>query len=124
MAEDKNPNLKNKAVFTQRDMSMGIPTRVLVGTMFLTLFSAFVFCKYLPLYAGIPLSLLLSFLILVPVYLVHKEDPDAYIVWLRSLFAASRLSAGRSVRRRVLVLIPQPGGALKTQPMNQQRKSS
>ena len=122
MAEDRNPNLKNKAVFTQRDMSMGIPTRVLVGTLFLTGFSAFVFCKYLGLWIGIPSSFLLSFLILIPVYLVHKEDPEAYIVWLRSLFAATRLSASKSVRRRVLILTPLAGGALEIQPMSKGMK--
>lgn len=122
MAEDRNPNLKNKAVFTQRDMSMGIPTRVLVGTLFLAGFSAFVICKYLGLWIGIPSSLLLFCLILIPVFLVHKEDPEAYIVWLRSLVAASRLSASKSVRRRVLILAPLAGGALEIQPMSEGTK--
>ena len=122
MAEHRNPNLKNKAVFTQRDMIMGIPSRVFVGTLFLTFFSAFVFCKYLPMWVGAPASLLLSFLILVPVYLIHKEDPEAYIVWLRSMFAAARLTVARCIRRRVLVLAPQEGGALKVQPLSQGNK--
>lgn len=121
MAEDRNPNLKNKAVFTDRDLTMGIPTRVFIATLFLALFSAFVFCKYMGAAIGLPLSILLALLILIPVYLVHKEDQEAYIVWLRSLFAPHRLSAGRSVRRRVLILVPAPGGALKPQPMTERK---
>lgn len=119
MGEHRNPNLKNKAVFTQHHMIWGIPSRVFVGTLFLTFFSAFVFCKYLPLWIGIPASLVLAFVILLPVYLIHKEDPEAYIVWMRSLFAPFRLSAGRSVRRRVLILVPDSGGVLKVKPISQ-----
>lgn len=99
-----NPNLKNKAVFTQRDMLFGIPTRVALAAFLLALFVGFVFIRYLPTTIGVLVSILFLFLILVPVYFVHKEDPEAYIVWLRGLFAPSRLSASKSVRRRMLLL--------------------
>ncbi|HDZ58143.1 MAG TPA: hypothetical protein ENI17_02685 [Pseudomonas xinjiangensis] len=115
MVEHKNPNLKNKAVFVDRDMVMGIPARVFVATVLLTFFTAFVFCKYLPLLLGIAASLVLSLLILLPVYLVHRDDPEAYMVWLRSLFTAARLTASRSTRRRVLMLTHRAGGDLHIQ---------
>ncbi|HFT6910270.1 TPA: hypothetical protein ACGRPR_006458, partial [Pseudomonas aeruginosa] len=51
-------------------------------------------------------------LVLIPVYLVHKDDPEAYIVWLRSLFAAARLTVSRSTRRRVLLLSRRADGNL------------
>lgn len=119
MDEHRNPNLKNKAVFTQRDLSIGMPTRVFYATLFLVSFAAFVFIKYLGWAVGLPGAALLAVLIFMPVYLIHKEDPEAYIVWLRSLVSASRLTVGRSIRRRVLVLVPQEG-EFKTQSLNQQ----
>jgi type IV secretory pathway TrbD component len=122
MVEDRNPNLKNKAVFTHQSLVAGIPTKVLISTLLLTAFSAMVFCKYLPLWLGLIISVALALLILVPVYLLHKEDPEAYIVWMRSLWAPSRLTAGRSVRRRMLVLVPQSGGTFKVQPTSKGSK--
>ncbi|WP_263147676.1 hypothetical protein [Pseudomonas sp. RIT-PI-AD] len=112
MGEHRNPNLKNKAVFTQRDMILGIPARVFIGTLFLVAFAAVVFCVYLPIYLGLGSSLVMGLLVLIPVYLVHKEDPEAYIVWLRSLFAAARLTVSRSTRRRVLLLSRRADGSL------------
>ncbi|HGM4353942.1 TPA: hypothetical protein ACKPJR_006340 [Pseudomonas aeruginosa] len=120
MDEHRNPNLKNKAVFTHRDLSIGMPTRVFYATLFLVSFAAFVFIKYLGWAVGLPGAAILGILIFMPVYLIHKEDPEAYIVWLRSLVSASRLTVGRSVRRRMLVLVPLEGGEFKTQSLNQQ----
>ncbi len=108
--EHRNPNLKNKAVFTQRDTSLGVPTRVFVGTAFLILFAAVVFCSYLGWTVGLPATVVLALVIFLPVYLIHKDDPEAYVVWLRSMFTASRLSAVRNTRRRMLVLIPDGAG--------------
>jgi len=110
MGEHRNPNLKNKAVFTQRDMILGIPSRVAIATLFLVGFAAVVFCVYLPVYIGILCSFLIGLLVLIPVYLIHKEDPEAYVVWLRSMFAATRLTVSRSTRRRVLLLSRRPDG--------------
>lgn len=119
MAEHRNPNLKNKAVFTQRDLILGIPSRVFIATMFLVAFGAVVFCIYLPTTLGIAASLVIGLLVLIPVYLVHKDDPEAYMVWIRSLFAAARLSVSRSVRRRVLLLSRRSDGNLQVTTITQ-----
>ena len=39
------------------------------------------------------LSPVIISMIMVPVYVVHKEDPDAYIVWFKSLIAPRRRSS-------------------------------
>lgn len=117
MSEHRNLNLKNKAVFTQRDSILGIPSRVAIATLLLVGFAAVVFCVYLPVFIGILCSLLIGLLVLIPVYMIHKEDPDAYMVWLRSLFVATRLTVRRSTRRRVLLLSRRSDGTLQVTPL-------
>ncbi|WAH62221.1 hypothetical protein LZ023_40805 (plasmid) [Pseudomonas silvicola] len=117
MSEHKNTNLENKAVFTHRDQKLGIPSKVFFGTLFLSIFATFVFVKYLPTLLGLLVSAAVTLIILIPAYLVHKDDPDAYIVWLRGLFAPARLTTVRSTRRRVLVLEPQEDGSFKPKPI-------
>lgn len=104
MAENTNPNLKNKVVFTQRRQVLGIPDRVFGASLLLVVFSAFVFVTYLGWVVGLPAGALLGAVIFVPEYLVHKDDPDAYLVWLGSLFAPVRLTASR-ISARPLVLL-------------------
>lgn len=104
MAENTNPNLKNKVVFTQRRLVLGIPERIFGASLLLAIFAMFVFVTYLGWLIGLPAGLLLAAVIFVPEYLVHKEDPDAYLVWMRSLTAPSRLTASRISRKRLVLL--------------------
>ncbi|BES73864.1 hypothetical protein RE428_48820 (plasmid) [Marinobacter nanhaiticus D15-8W] len=104
MAEHKNPNLKNKVVFTHRREVLGIPEKIFFSLCALCVFAAFVFCAYLGWSVGAPLSVALVVLVFVPVYLVHKEDHDAYSVWMRSLITPSRLTASRIKPRRLVLL--------------------
>ncbi|MCF5395295.1 hypothetical protein GIV96_25595 [Pseudomonas syringae] len=116
MAEHRNPDLENKAVFTSRSMIAGIPSRVFVAIVVLSSFAIFVNWMYLPKFLGIPLSVMLVLIIFIPAYLAHKDDPDAYVLWIRSLFASSRLTTRVTHRRTILVLAPGPGGVLTAQP--------
>lgn len=116
MAEHRNPDLENKAVFTSRPMKLGIPTRVFVGICVLSGFAAFVNWMYLPKLVGIPLTIVLLLIMFIPAYLAHKTDPDAYVLWIRSLFASPRLTTLFSHKRTILVLTPGPGGELIAQP--------
>lgn len=119
MIEDKNPNLENKAVFVKQDQTFGLPTRVFIGALFLAGFAAFVFFKYLGVWMGLFVSIAVGLVILVPSYLIHQEDPDAYIVWLRGLFAPTRRTTVTGTRRRVVVLAPHAGGTLKPKPLSE-----
>lgn len=116
MSEHRNPDLENKAVFTSRSMKFGIPTRVFVAIVVVVAFSSFVCWSYLPKLIGIPVSFVLALVIFIPAYLAHKVDPDAYILWIRSLWADSRLTTLRSYKRPILVLVPGPGGEYIAQP--------
>lgn len=116
MDQHRNPDLENKAVFTSRSMKLGIPTRVFVGICVLAGFAAFVNWMYLPKLVGIPLTILLLLIMFIPAYLAHKTDPDAYILWIRSLFASPRLTTLTSHKRTILVLAPGPGGELTAKP--------
>lgn len=112
MGEHRNPELENKAVFTSRSFKFGLPTRVFVALLVIAGFAAFVSWVYLPKIIGIPLSIILVLVIYIPAYLAHKTDPDAYVLWIRSLFAHPRLTTLISHRRPILVLAPGPGGEL------------
>jgi hypothetical protein len=104
MDQDRNPNLKNKAVFTKRKTVVGIPDRVFYATCLLVVFCAFVFVSNLGWVLGLLISLLFGAIVFVPVYLVHKDDPDGYLVWLGGIFAPTRLTASRVSARPLMLL--------------------
>lgn len=116
MGEHRNPELENKAVFTSRSFKFGIPTRVFVALGVLSAFGVFVSWTYLPKLIGIPVSIILVLVMYIPAYLAHKTDPDAYVLWIRSLFTNPRLTTLVSHRRPMLVLSAGPDGKLIAQP--------
>lgn len=104
MSQDRNPNLKNKAVFTKKKTVIGIPDKVFYASCLLFVFCAFVFVSHLGWLMGLPISLLFGAVVFVPEYLVHKEDPDGYLVWLGGLFTPARLTASRVSARPLMLL--------------------
>lgn len=99
-----NPDLENKSAFTKRREIYGIPAAIFIGVLGLAAFGAFVMISYLGVWLGLLGGFLLSLIILIPVYLIHLEDPDGWLVWLRSSWAPDLLDPCRITRRRVLLL--------------------
>lgn len=103
-------DLRNKAIFNHRKYIWGIPQRPFVASMALTLFASLVLFAYLPKLVALPCVVFLALLILIPVYLVHQDDPDAYVVWLLVLIAPERRITHRVLRREIVVLSESPSG--------------
>lgn len=99
-----NSELRNRKVFNHRKLIWGIPQQPFVASAILTVFGVVVLFAYLPWYIASFAGLLWALMLMIPVYLVHQNDPDAYIVWLRLLVKPSAYVTHRQVRRRIVVL--------------------
>lgn len=110
VVSEQRAELRNKAIFNHRKYIWGIPQRPFVASMALTVFAGIVLFAYLPKIIAVPCVVVLAMLILIPVYLVHKNDPDAYVVWMYALFASERRITHRVVRREIVVLSESPNG--------------
>ncbi|ERK05604.1 hypothetical protein L580_3314 [Serratia fonticola AU-P3(3)] len=43
-------------------------------------------------------------LTVVPIYIIHRDDPDAHIVWRRVIFSSGNLNNSKVTQRRVVFI--------------------
>ncbi|HBO8052927.1 TPA: hypothetical protein L5C56_006480 [Pseudomonas aeruginosa] len=96
-----NPDLENKSAFVQRRESFGIPTKIWVGVMGMGLIALFGSLYIFGVWLGLLVGTVMCLVITMPVFMIHKEDPDAWIFWLQSLTAPDFLDPCRFDRRMV-----------------------
>lgn len=81
----KNPQLKNKAIFKYKKMPFGIPDKIFIIALVLTLFAVVVFVKLTGFIVGSFFSFFFAILVFNPLIVVHKNDQDAWYYWISSL---------------------------------------
>ncbi len=88
-------------VFTQKEEYFGIPSKVFYNVVAL---SVGIMVAFRSTY-GLCVSVIMFFLLIVPLYHIHKNDPFALVVWKKCLFRKhNRWCAGRSEKRVVNIL--------------------
>jgi len=102
--EQQNVDLRNKRSFTARREIWGMPSEIFIGTCVVTVFGVVVLMTYMGLWVGIFGGLLLAMIVMVPVYLVHRDDPDGAMVWLKGLFAPESYDPGLVTKRSVRLI--------------------
>ncbi len=99
--EEQNENqnaLKQAKVFTQKEQYFGIPSKVCYNVVALSVGLGVAFKSPL-------VGLLFLFLLVIPLYHIHKNDPFALTVWKRGLFRRyGRWCAGRSDSREIKII--------------------
>ncbi|WP_313479992.1 hypothetical protein [Stutzerimonas kunmingensis] len=101
---DPRVDLENKSAFVKRREIWGIPSEIFIGAMTLAVFGVIVMMNYFGFFAGFVAGLMLALIILVPVYLIHRNDPDGAMVWVRSLWSPESYDPCVIKRRKVLLI--------------------
>ena len=100
-----NPDLKNRRVITHQKLILGIPAKVFLGVSVLAMIGVLAFFIYLPKFIAVLASVLLIFIFITPLYIVHKDDVEAWQIYIKLIFQrGSRFSAAQYQARRVSVL--------------------
>jgi len=87
-----NKSLKNSKLFTNKNLG-SMPSVVFIGLLSLTLFAFLLTLFYLGIITAVIFSAVFAFLIFIPAFIVHKNDPKGYITWLHVLFKANSLNS-------------------------------
>lgn len=99
--QEEKEAFKQAKVFTQKEEYWGIPSKVVynVGALSIGLIVAF---RSL---LGVILGITMCFLMIVPLYHIHKDDPFALTVWVRCMRRRhNRWCAGRAENRNVKII--------------------
>ncbi|WP_330927115.1 hypothetical protein [Candidatus Sororendozoicomonas aggregata] len=89
----KNPGLKNKIVFKSQKMYLGMPDKPFVIVVFFGVFGAGVIWKLLGFYVGTFFVLCYAALLLLPIARIHRDDPEAWRVWIKNFASPAFLTA-------------------------------
>lgn len=95
-----NPNLKNSRVFNSRREKWGLPQEMVLVLLLVNLFALFLAVKYWSLFSVLGLVLFVVVTVM-PMFLIHREDRDAHIVWRRAIFSSGNLSNSTTKVRKV-----------------------
>lgn len=87
VSTQKNPALQNRRVFGEHSLICGIPTPHFVGAGAMTLMT---FVNF-----SLLAAVLVGAVLFLPLYLVHREDPQGLTVLLSTLVDPLRFSAGQ-----------------------------
>lgn len=82
-----NPDLENKTAFTQRKEIFGIDAPIFIFSLFIAGFGAILMISYFGLLLGGFSGIVFILVTFIPLYLVHKEDPIAWVVYYRSFLS-------------------------------------
>lgn len=98
--EQLNPNLKNSRVFNSRREKWGLPQEMILVLLLVNLFALFLAVKYWSLISVMALALFVVVTVM-PMFLIHREDRDAHIVWRRVIFSSGNMSNSKTKVRKV-----------------------
>lgn len=76
--------LKNLRSFNEKALTLGIPSKLFGGSIAMSL----VFMVMMSFFLGLVLLILL----LVPLYIIHKDDPEASSLYLNEFLSSDRYS--------------------------------
>lgn len=100
-----NPDLKNRRVITHQKLILGVPAKIFLGVSVISMLGVLAFFMYMPKLIAALASLLLLFVFITPMYIVHKDDVEAWQIYIKLIFQrGSRFSAAQHHARRVSVL--------------------
>lgn len=97
----ENVDLEIKRSFTTRRELMGIPSHYFIGAVMLAVIGVFVLINYLGFLLGATVSVFYVAVVIVPVFLVHKNDPEGATTALQGLLSPDAYDPARVVRRSV-----------------------
>jgi len=80
---EKNPQLQHRAL-SQQTLVLGLPTPVFAIALLITLFGAGLLLSSLGLVLGLLSSIALALLVFRPLQAIHKNDVQAWRLWLRA----------------------------------------
>lgn len=98
----ENPFI-NARVFSEKRMTLGIPVQMFVILMALNIFAVILLIKFFSIFSLV----LMGFFVLItwmPIYQIHKNDPDAWLVWLGTLLVKTRLNNDSFFKRKVVFI--------------------
>ncbi|WP_244591528.1 hypothetical protein [Escherichia coli] len=97
---DLNPNLKNSRVFNSRREKWGLPQEMVLVLLLVNLFALFLAVKYWSVFSALGMALF-AVVTVMPMFLIHREDRDAHIVWRKVIFSSGNLSNSKTKVRKV-----------------------
>lgn len=101
--EQGNPNLTNAKVFNARNMKAGIPQQMYILLLFLNIFALVLAIKFFSILSVLAF-IVFVLLTVIPMYIIHSEDPDAHIVWRRVIFSSGNLNNSKTTQRKVVFI--------------------
>lgn len=100
-----NPNLENKSAFTYRKEILGIDAGIFIIAAFISLFGTLTVITYFGLMIGIFTGLVLTAISILPLYIVHKEDPIAWRSYVSGFFAPQYWDPCLITKQRKVLLL-------------------
>ena len=95
--EDQKQGFKQVKVFTARDDYFGIPSKIFYNVIAFSIGLGV-------LLRSPPVSIIFLFVLGVPAYHIHKNDPIALKIWIRAITRRyGRWCAGRAERRSIVI---------------------
>lgn len=98
-----NPSLKNSSVFKHQKIVAGLPDKVFVIALFITLSGAFLFFK-LGLFIGFTLSFFFAYIVFKPLYLIHRDDIDAWRIYIKATHSPTYLDSSYTTSKQIFVV--------------------
>lgn len=98
-----NPSLKNSSVFKHQKIVAGLPDKVFVIALFITLSGTFLFVK-LGLLLGTVLSIFFAYIVFKPLYLIHKNDIDAWRIYIKATYSPTYLDSSYTTPKKIFVV--------------------
>lgn len=98
--KELNPNLHNSRVFNSRREKWGLPQDMVLVLLLVNLFAVFLAIKYWSVFSVIGL-LIFVVVTVMPMFLIHRDDRDAHIVWRRAIFGSGNMNNSKTTVRKV-----------------------
>lgn len=96
-------NLKNIKAFNEKSLSLGIPSKLLGGSIGFSLI-IMVMMNFL-------LGFILLLVLIVPLYIIHKDDPDASTLYLGEFMSPDKYSFNDIEQAYPIVIINEDGSS-------------
>lgn len=99
ISQEQKKKLKGIRGFASRDEHFGIPHRLCISILLLSIFWGGVVSRS-------PIAVVVWIIALgVPMRFIHKEDPQGLQIWLRAIFRSPKRWGAAKVGRRTLHII-------------------